>query len=89
MSTRGLQSLLATTLTEAARKDLLLRRSPAAYDGFDFSPEERRCLLAIEARTLEDFAAQAHRLFYGEDLLAEEEAGPQAVRSVLQELDCA
>ena len=89
MSARGLQTLLATTLTDQQRRELLLKRSPAAYDGFDFSVHELTDLLAIEARTLEEFAAQAHTLFYGEDLAADGDVSSSARLIMLPELGCA
>lgn len=71
MSVRGLQTLLITTVTDRQRKDALLRGCPTAYDGFELSDHEILALLDIQAATLEDFAFQAHRLFYGEDLILE------------------
>ena len=70
MSTRGLQMMLALILTDPNRKTALLHGSPAAYEGFDLSEQERQSLLAIKADALEDYAYQAHKLFYGEDLRA-------------------
>jgi hypothetical protein len=89
MSARGLQTLLATTLTDQQRRELLLSRCPTAYDGFDLSILELTDLLTIQAGTLEEFAAQAHSLFYGEEL-ARDDAPTQAVsRVMLPELGCA
>jgi hypothetical protein len=89
MSARGLQTLLATTLTDQQRRELLLNHCPAAYDGFDLSVHEMSDLLAIEAQTLEEFAAQAHCLFYGEDLAVEETPSSSASAIQLPELGCA
>ena len=89
MSTRGLQTLLATTLTDQQRRELLLKRCPAAYDGFDLSVHELTDLLAIEAQTLEEFAAQAHSLFYGEDLEREGDLSSSPCLIMLPELGCA
>ncbi len=71
MSVRGLQTLLVTTVTDRQRKDALLGGCPTAYDGFDLSDREVVALMRIQAATLEEFAHQAHRLFYGEDLALE------------------
>jgi hypothetical protein len=71
MSVRGLQTLLVTTLTDRQRKDALLSGCPTAYEGFELSDREVSALLHIEAATLEEYALQAHRLFYGEDLTLE------------------
>jgi hypothetical protein len=71
MSVRGLQTLLATTLTDRQRKDALLRGCPTAYEGFELSAREVIVLMRIQAATLEEFAQQAHWLFYGEDLTLE------------------
>jgi hypothetical protein len=73
MSARGLQTLLVSTLTDRGRKDALLHGSVAAFDGFDLSAGEIADLLSIRAETLEDFALHAHALFYGENLLLDEE----------------
>jgi hypothetical protein len=89
MSVRGLQTLLATSLTDLGRKDLLLSRCPAAYEGFDLSTHELADLMSIEAQTLEEYALQAHRLFYGEDLSSPEEPPILEHLSRQQELDCA
>ncbi len=72
MSTRGLQTMLALIVTDPSRKTALLHGSPTAYEGFDLSEQERQSLLAIKADALEDYAYQAHKLFYGEDLRATE-----------------
>ena len=88
MSARGLQTLLVSTLTDRGRKDALLHGSATAFDGFDLSAGEIADLLSIRAETLEDFALHAHALFYGEDLLLEEEpldirrAGALPVRDI-------
>ncbi len=71
MSTRGLQMMLALTVTDPGRKAALLGGSPTAYEGFDLSAPEQQALLGIKAEALEDYAYQAHKLFYGEDLLAD------------------
>lgn len=89
MSTRGMQTLVATALTDPQRKDLLLSQSPGAYDGFDLSAEELAELRAIQARTLEEFALHAHRLFYGEDLSLPDSLPIGPWRARLAALDCA
>ncbi len=71
MSVRGLQTLLVTTVTDRQRKDALLCGCPTAYEGFELSDREVSALMHIQAATLEEFAHQAHRLFYGEDLALE------------------
>jgi hypothetical protein len=71
MSVRGLQTLLVTTLTDRQRKDALLSGCPTAFEGFELSDREVWALMHIQATTLEEFALQAHRLFYGEDLSLE------------------
>lgn len=71
MSVRGLQTLLVTTLTDRQRKDALLRGCPTAYEGFELSDREVSVLLRIQAATLEEFAQQAHWIFYSEDLTLE------------------
>lgn len=71
MSVRGLQTLLVTTLTDRHRQEALLRGCPTAYEGFELSDREVAVLLRIQAATLEEFAHQAHWLYYGEDLTLE------------------
>jgi len=71
MSVRGLQILLVTTVADRQRKDALLEGCPTAYEGFELSEREVLALMRIQAATLEEFARQAHRLFYGEDLALE------------------
>jgi hypothetical protein len=73
MSTRGLQVLLADSLTDPRRLDALLRGCPTAFEGCDLSPAEVTDLRGIGAHDFTDFAAKAHRMFYGEDLTLEEE----------------
>ncbi len=89
MSVRGLQTLLVTTLTDRRHKDLLLSHCPVAYEGFDLSAPERADLLNIEARTLEEYALQAHLLFYGEDLTQTGGVPVYERLSAERELDCA
>ena len=67
MSAHGLQTLLVTALTDRALRETLLDGAPAAYTHFELSTEELAGLLNIRALTLEDYARQAHCLFYGED----------------------
>jgi hypothetical protein len=89
MSTRGLQVLLADSLTDPRRLDALLRGCPTAFEGCDLSPAEVTDLRGIGAQSFIDFAAQAHRLFYGEDLTQEEE--PLFLRRPIYDItrDCA
>ena len=69
MSAHGLQTLLVTALTDRALRETLLDGAPAAYIHFELSAGEVAGLQIIRAVTLEDYARQAHWLFYGEDPL--------------------
>jgi hypothetical protein len=69
MSAHGLQTLLVTALTDRALRETLLDGAPAAYTHFELSADEVAGLQNIRAVTLEDYARQAHCLFYGEDPL--------------------
>ena len=71
MSVRGLQTLLIIALTDRRQAEALLRGSPTAYEGFDLSANEIRDLSEIEAKSLAEFAQQAHWLLYREDLSQE------------------
>jgi hypothetical protein len=72
MSTHGLQTLLITAVTDRALCDSLLGGAPGVYAHFELSAAERAGLQNIRALTLEDYARQAHCLFYGEDPLTGE-----------------
>ena len=64
MPARGLQTLLATALTDAALCTALLARDPIAFAEFDLTADEIARLQALSAPALEDFAHQDHLLFY-------------------------
>jgi hypothetical protein len=73
MSVRGLQTLLIIAITDRGRTEALLQGCPTAYEGFDLSVGEIQDLMRIQANTLSDFALQAHRLLYSEDLNLDED----------------
>lgn len=68
----GLQTLMATALTDATVCRALLAGDPAVFAGFDLTMDEVAHLQSISATTLEEFARQAHAFFYGEDPQDEE-----------------
>ena len=72
MSAYGLQTLLVTAVTDRALRARLLDGAHAAYTQFELSAAEIAGLRNITASGLEEYARQAHCLFYGEDLLADE-----------------
>ena len=89
MSVRGLQTLLIIALTDRRQADALLRGSPTAYEGFDLSAGEIRDLMNIQAKSLAEFAQQAHWLLYNEDL--SQDSDPPIVQHtpILTERPCA
>lgn len=89
MSVRGLQTLLIIALTDRRQAEALLGGSSTAYDGFDLSAGEIRDLMNIQAKSLADFAQQAHWLLYQEDL--SQETDPPVIQhaSALTERPCA
>jgi hypothetical protein len=59
MSHRALQMIIATAVTDPQFCfDLLNGKRWPILDAFDLTAEERRILLAIEAGSLQEFAAQ-------------------------------
>jgi hypothetical protein len=72
MSAYGLQTLLVTAVTDWALRARLLADAPTAYSPFELSAAEIAGLRNIRASTLEEYARQAHCLFYGEDPLTGE-----------------
>jgi hypothetical protein len=71
MSASGLQTLMVTAVTDRELRNHLLDGDLTACAAFELSAEEIVGLQTITASTLEDFARQAHCLFYGEDPLAD------------------
>jgi len=65
MSAKGFEKLLTVTVADGRHRAALLKGSPAAYEGFDLTSEEIHQLRAIPALTLEEFAFQASRIYYG------------------------
>jgi hypothetical protein len=72
MSAYGLQTLLVNAVTDRALRARLLADAPTAYSPFELSAAEIAGLRNIRASTLEEYAHQAHCLFYGEDPLTGE-----------------
>jgi hypothetical protein len=89
MSVRGLQTLLIIALTDRRHAEDLLRGCPTAYEGFDLSASEIRDLMHIQAKSLADFAQQAHWLLYHEDLRQEIDPAVVQHTPVLTERPCA
>ena len=67
MSRHGLQTLVMTAIVDEPCRRALLAGTITVYTGFDLSADEVTDLRAIAAAPLEDWAAAAHRHFYGED----------------------
>jgi hypothetical protein len=89
MSVRGLQTLLIIALTDRRQADALLRGNPTAYEGFDLSAVEIRDLMNIQAKSLAEFAQQAHWLLYKEDLSQEPDPPVVHHAPILTERPCA
>ncbi len=68
MSVRGMQTMLATALTDRRHREAVLCGAPESYTQFDLSDDEVKVLCTIQATTLEEFALAAHKIYYGEDL---------------------
>lgn len=68
MSVRGMQTMLATAVTDRRHREALLCGTPESYTQFDLSADEVKALQTIQANSLEEFALAAHQIFYGEDL---------------------
>ena len=89
MSVRGLQTLLIIALTDRRQAEALLHGSPTAYEGFDLSAGEVRDLMNIQAKSLAEFAQQAHWLLYQEDLSQETDRPLVQHAPALTERPCA
>ena len=89
MSVRGLQTMLIIALTDRRQADALLRGNPTAYEGFDLSAGVIRDLMNIQAKSLPEFAQQAHWLLYQEDLSQETDPPVLQHAQVLSERPCA